>query len=165
MNNPDYKVSFHPFELVIEVLALTGIIYITYLMVLKYGMVSDKIPTNYNISGEPDGWGNKSSLLLIYSVGLILYAGLSVLSIYPHLYNYPVKITDKNIRIQYLLGRSLINTLKLSLVSIFLVLIIAGINYNQDKDNLLLGGYFIYLAMGSIFIPILIYFVLSFKNK
>lgn len=165
MSNPKYKVPVHRFEIVIEILAVIGILYITIIIVLKYGAVPASIPIDYNLAGEPDGWGDKSSLLIIYFVGLVMFAGLSILGRYPHLYNYPVKITEDNIRIQYLLGKSLVKTLNLSLMAIYLILIISGINYDQDGQNLLMGGYFIYLAMGAIFIPIIIYFVLSLRNK
>lgn len=165
MANQKFSIPIQRIEIIIHVLTFMVIFYISFLMVMKYGNTPENISTNYNHNGEPDGLGHKSSLIVIYIVGLILYLGLSILSRYPHLYNYPVKITSDNIRLQYLLGRSLINMLNLGLVIIFLFIIESGLNYSPNNQNLLMGGYFVYFALGVTFIPIVIYFVLSLKNK
>ena len=152
-------------EIVVQVLAFIGILYVTFLMIFKFGSLPESIPINYNAMGEPTDWGGKSSLILIYCIDLIMYIGLTVLERFPQVYNYPVSITEENIRKQYFLARLLITTLKLSMVVIFLMIIASDFQTNTEESHLLMGEYFIFFALAITFIPIIIYFILSIRNK
>jgi hypothetical protein len=153
------------FEIIIQVLAMMGILYVTFLMVFKYGDLPDNVPTQYNALGETVGWGKKSSLLILYVVAICIYAGLTVLERLPHLYNFPVSITEENIRKQYFLARSLITVLKLAVVAIFLVIMASAFHINTNDPKLLMGNIFMAFVVGTTFLPIIIYFILSIRNK
>ena len=153
------------FEIILQVLSGLIILYISFLIVIRYGDLPDTIPTHYNALGEVDEWGRKSTILLLYGVSLVMYIGLTVLERYPQLYNYPVQITEKNIRIQYLLARILITSLKLGVTCIFMLIIGSSFRDQTENASLLLGNYFVVFVLGITFLPIIIYFVLSFKNK
>jgi uncharacterized membrane protein len=53
-----------------------------------------QIATHFNGSGTPDGYGPKSTALLIPVVALFLYALLTLVSYFPDTFNYPVAVTD-----------------------------------------------------------------------
>ena len=153
------------FEVIVQVLAMLGILYVTFLMIFRYGDLPESIPIHYNILGEADDWGNKSSLLIVYVVILVMYIGLTLLERFPQLYNYPITLTEENIKKQYHLARSLLTILKLAVVTIFLVHVVSSFQIKPDDPQLLMGSYFLVFVMGIIFIPIIIYFILSIKNK
>jgi uncharacterized membrane protein len=55
-----------------------------------------QIPTHFNASGAPDGYGDRSMALLVPCIALGLYILLTVVSYFPDTFNYPVAVTDTN---------------------------------------------------------------------
>jgi uncharacterized membrane protein len=82
-------------------------------------LIPERIPIHINGQGKEDGWGNKYSLILLPVMTLILYIGLTVLSKYPHTFNYPYKITDENANRQYVNARLFMHCLKMLIVVMF----------------------------------------------
>ena len=70
-------------------------------------------------SGEPDAWGSKSIAFLLPVISLVLYVSLTVVSRFPHRFNYPWPITEDNVRTQYAMSRQLLSSLKVSGLGIF----------------------------------------------
>jgi hypothetical protein len=52
-------------------------------------------------------------------IGVVLFTLLSVLSQFPHIFNYPWPITDANARRQYAISRQMLSAVKLALVATF----------------------------------------------
>ncbi len=52
------------------------------LAILNYSDLSDRIPIHFNLRGEIDGWGHKSSVLIMFLVLLLLNAGLYMIALY-----------------------------------------------------------------------------------
>lgn len=55
-----------------------------------------RIPTHFGAGGLPDGWGPKSALYPPLGIVAVIYLGLTLLQRVPHIYNYPVKVTEAN---------------------------------------------------------------------
>ena len=159
------EIPLSRFEIIVQVLALLVILYVTFFMILKYGDLPSTVPTHFNAAGEVDDWGNKSSLLILYVVILVMYIGLTVLERFPQIYNYPVPLTEDNIKKQYHLARSLITMLKLGVVCIFLMIIASANHITTNEPKILMGNYFLFFVLGITFIPIIIYFILAIRNK
>ena len=103
----------------LEVLALVALLALIGLLFYYYPRLPDSVPQHFNIKGEPDGWGGKGALVTMPIFGLILYVALTVLSRFPHVFNYPWAITEENARRQYLLSRRLVSAMKLTMVLMF----------------------------------------------
>ncbi|MFM1745501.1 MAG: hypothetical protein RLZZ630_1438 [Bacteroidota bacterium] len=67
----------------------------------NYSSLPDTVPTHFNAAIEPDGYGARSSILVLCSIGSLLFIGMSILNRYPDKFNYPVKITEENAVRQY----------------------------------------------------------------
>lgn len=67
----------------------------------SYTSLPDTVPTHFNGALEPDGHGSRSSILVLCSIGSLLFIGMSILNRYPDKFNYPVKITEENAVRQY----------------------------------------------------------------
>jgi uncharacterized membrane protein len=81
-----------------------------------------RVPMHFNAAGKVDGWGPKSTVWLLPVVGLVLAAFLTVLSRFPHTFNYPCAITPENAERQYRMARLLLGIVKLSTVVLFCTL-------------------------------------------
>ena len=107
-------------EIYFEVVAAVAVAFVFIYLSATWTGLPDKVPTHFNFAGTPDHWGSKYSLLLLLGVTFVLYVGLSILSRFPHIYNYAFAITDENRQRQYLLARQLVTALKAELVCVFI---------------------------------------------
>jgi uncharacterized membrane protein len=77
------------------------------------------VPTHFNAAGKVDGWGGKGGLRILPIIGLVLFAGMSVLERFPHIFNYPVLITEENATKLYLEARRMLVILNFEIILIF----------------------------------------------
>src|SRR4051812_925278 len=122
-------------DVALESAAFLGLLFLIGISIYYYPRLPASIATHFNFKGEPDGWGSKSTLLLMPAVGVVLYAGLTVLSRFPHLFNYPVPITESNARRQYTMARQLLSAVKVSLVITFSYVMWAMIQTVTGNQN------------------------------
>lgn len=80
-------------------LAVLGILYwITYAALNGAQPLPDRIPTHFDISGNPNGWGSPQILWLLPALGTGLYLLMTLLaSIRFRSFNLPVRVTETNL--------------------------------------------------------------------
>lgn len=134
------------------------------LLFQNWERIPDSIPTHFGGSGKPDDWGSKYTLLLLPSILVIIYSGFTVLSRYPHVYNYPWRITEENAERQYLLARTFLCWLKLEIILLFTFIewttIQVAFRYSEG-----LGLTFLPISLIVIFGTIGMYFWLAYKAR
>lgn len=101
------------FNVIIDVICLALLIVpaITYFPELDLS-----IPKHYGIDGTPDSYGNRTSILIMPIIGIIVYSIMSMLHKHPEVFNYPIKITKENKDQLYKLGQSTIRNIKLIVI-------------------------------------------------
>jgi len=107
------------FEIVGELLALVGVIVTVAILLYAWPDLPDRVPTHFGVTGEPDSWGRKATVLFPPLVMMVLYTGLTILNRFPHAFNYPRVITEENAPRQYGLARTLMTWLKAELTWLF----------------------------------------------
>lgn len=123
-NRPLLRPSRSLLETALEIAAVVGFIYLLYgLSPQTWRTLPDRIPTHFGMTGKPDAWGNKTALLTLPGLGIILYASLTVLSFFPHIYNYPWPITEANAERQYRMSRTLVASMKATALWLFVYLL------------------------------------------
>ncbi|MGR6835880.1 DUF1648 domain-containing protein [Syntrophomonas erecta] len=116
---PFIKLPLTRWEIWLEVLSALGILMLLFLVWQSWGTLPDKIPSHFGITGQPDAWGNKSSLITLPIIAIATHLLLTIVSKYPHTFNYPAKITEENAEFQYLMARYLIAVLKVEIIWLF----------------------------------------------
>jgi len=164
MTKPKINPPLRTVDIIIEALAAICLIYMIVQIIIAYPSLAQSVPTHFGAGGKPDAWGEKSSLLIIPVVTIVIYVGLTVLNKYPHVFNYPVPITEQNASRQYQYAKSLLSTLKFTASGIFLYIQLQTV-YVAKQIQSGLGTYFLVLIVIGTFIPIIIYFVIAAKNK
>lgn len=81
-----------------------------------------KIPSHFSFSGRPDSYGSKYTILILPVIHTLVFVLLTIINRYPHIFNYPQKITNENGMQQYTLATRAIRFLKTSLSLMFLLL-------------------------------------------
>ncbi|TFH64658.1 MAG: DUF1648 domain-containing protein [Candidatus Zixiibacteriota bacterium] len=161
---PKLEIPRTRLEIYCEVVAAVAVALVFIYLSTTWTGLPDKVPTHFNFAGTPDDWGSKYSLLLLSGITFVLYAGLSILSRFPHIYNYPFAITDVNRQRQYLLARQMITALKAELVCVFVFMTWQTIGVAQGKAENLTGWFmpvFLVVVLGTV----IIYFVKAYRAR
>ena len=82
-------------------IGLLGLITMAIVTFMYFEQLPDTIPTHFNASGEPDSYGDKSTLWFILLVTAAIYFILLLINRAPHIVNYSVPITPENAAAQY----------------------------------------------------------------
>ncbi|HOI32865.1 MAG: DUF1648 domain-containing protein [Bacteroidales bacterium] len=119
----------------------------------------EEIAVHFNVKGQPDGYGNKITLMVLQLIGTMTFVGLTWLNKFPHIFNYPIKITAENREFQYRLAMRLIRWLKISILLIFLFITFAMYQSARQEEA---SGMLVWLMpaiLAVTFLPLIIYFL------
>lgn len=105
--------------LVLEGIAIASLIAQAILILAAWNTLPEVIPVHFDWTGNPDGFGNKSDLLLLLGLSIATYVGLTWLGRYPEKFNYPWTITEANADHQYHLAAGFLRVMKTQIVMIF----------------------------------------------
>ena len=91
------------------------LIIIWILTILNYYESSVAVPIHFNLSGKPDGYGDRLTLLFIPIIPTVIYFAFTKMNKYPHLFNYTGTVTEQNSPIQHTIATRILRMLKFSL--------------------------------------------------
>ena len=77
-------------DIIIEILSAIALLLIIVVPIVSYSSLSAEIPIHYDIYGEADGYGNKSTIFIITTLAIITYIAISVLQRKPQMYNLDI---------------------------------------------------------------------------
>jgi uncharacterized membrane protein len=127
------------------------------LLVLTLPSLPETIPIHFNSAGETDGYGSKYITWIIFSISLSIYVGLTLLSMFPRLYNN--RITERNREEQYRMTGKMIRTLK-AMILCFFALTTFFILQNAQFKMMEYSKYLILILFLLIF-PVTIYYLIK----
>lgn len=149
---------------IIEIAGWILIVTVWVLIIKNYSSLPATIPTHYNAAGQADGFGGKATILTLPIIATILFVGLTILNKFPHVFNYPIDITQDNAFRQYTNATRLTRYLKLIITFIFGMIVLKTIQMANGETNGL-GVWFVPLTMALTFIPVIYFVIISFKIK
>lgn len=104
-----------PREVAIEIIAAVGILGSVIAIVQAWSSLPNPIPVHFDLSGKPNFWLSKGSIILLPLISLVINVLLTLRIPYPHRFRYPVCITEENAGRQYQIARSLLLWLKIEI--------------------------------------------------
>jgi uncharacterized membrane protein len=123
-----------------------------------FSKLPDQIPSHFDAAGQADDFSHKKSIFVLPIISTVLYAGMTILNRYPHIFNYPTIVTAENARRLYTSATRLVRVLKLVVVVIF-----SGIVFMTYKISLSdtegLGAWFLPVVVGLMLLPVIFYIV------
>lgn len=163
--NERLKISLHlsTADKTFEILGWVSIFAIWTLTITNYSNLPDTIPTHYNGSGQADGFGGKATILTLPLIATVLFVGMTVLNKFPHVFNYPTKITVDSAMLQYTNATRMIRYLKFVIVVIFGLITFQTIRHANGQANGL-GAWFLPLTLAFVFIPLTFFVIKSIKT-
>lgn len=147
----------------VEVCALLMLLLLWGLTWYYYPSLPETIPTHFNAKGDADGFGRKATILMLPAVATVLFAGMTILNRYPHVFNYPVKITEANALQQYSIATGMIRWLKLVIMLVFTLIVIR--THAAASDGSGIGRWFLPVTLLLIFVPVIFSLVRIFRAR
>ena len=149
-------------EVALEALAAVGLIASFAIVLMYWSQLPERIPTHFGFSGQPDAWGSPMTLWMMPGISAALYAMLTVVSLFPHKFNYLHTITEANAEGHYRLARGLLLWIKVLIMVLFAWLTwqICAIALERSTQ---LNKLFLPLLLGGIMLTLLVYLVRATK--
>lgn len=135
-NRPKIKLTLTAVDKLLEIIGWIVVFVMWAIVVVNYSKLPDIIPIHFNAEGVVDGYGSKSMIWILLLVGSILYAGMTYLNKFPHVFSFTTTITPENALQQYT-----ITTKMLRYVKLLIVLIICYLLFKT-----------IYIPLGGVFV-------------
>lgn len=164
MERPKLKLTLTTFDIALELLGWLALIALWGLTLVHFSDLPNTIPTHYNAAGKIDAYGSKNTIFILPIIGSVLFAGLTVLNRFPHIFNYPTEITPDNALRQYTNATRMIRVLKFVLVFIFVLIQLKTMQSAIGNTNGL-GIWFLPATLLLIFIPLAYFVVKSVSAK
>ena len=161
---PQIKIQKTKIERTIDFLTWVIVTAVCVYTIVEYTHLPKTIPIHFNSAGVADGFGNKSTILTLPIILVFLTILMSLVSKFPHQFNYPNKITPEIALRQYKLATNLIRNLKLAIVFIFSQITVSTIWIANGKKTGL-GIWFLPLSVGIIFTLIILFIFQSKKEN
>lgn len=136
-------------------------------IIVVFKKLPEHIPSHINSLGEPTEFKNRIIELIHPTIGTLIVIVLSLFNQKPHIFNYPVNITEGNARNQYSLGVKMIRTLKLCitieyvLISVYSSQISLGNIEGLGKLSIIFTPFLMVLIIG----PIIYYIVQMYRYR
>ncbi|MBY0436435.1 MAG: DUF1648 domain-containing protein [Cyclobacteriaceae bacterium] len=127
MSRPRINIRMTPVDWALEIICIAGIGLTVFWIASSYPKLPDTIPIHFGSSGVANGFGSKSMLWILPIVMGVTYIIQTIAVRFPHLFNYPIAITEENAARQYKNQVLMIRVLKPILVLIFLYISYATI--------------------------------------
>lgn len=151
-------------EIILDRLALAGVLLLIAILTATWPDLPARIPTHFGLSGEPNAWGSRNSVLFGPILALAIYVGLTILQRYPHLYNYPRRLTPENAERMYRLGRGLLAWLKTEIIWLFAWLTTATVQV-ATRHAPGLGTWPLWVALAVVYGTVTVFTVAMFRAK
>lgn len=161
---PQLKLTLSTSDKTIEVMGWLLLVTLWVLIVWSYNNLPSTIATHFNVAGQADAYGSKTSLFTLPIIGTIIFVVITILNNYPHIFNYPTPINPNNALAQYTNATRMLRYLKCIVLLIFLSITMLTIKVASTK-GMGLGFWFLPISIGAIFIPLTFFIIKAFKRK
>lgn len=164
IERPVIKITPSRLDWTVEIISAAALATTMILVLFYYRALPDKIPSHYDMTGQPDSYGTKTTMILLACIGIFLYAILTIVSRFPHVFNYPVEITETNAAVQYDNAIRMLRYIKLVIVCQFAYLTYSSMMIARG-DQSSLGVVFLPMSLVLLFGVISIFIVKAYKYK
>lgn len=144
--------------IILRIINISLLIGVWFFSFKNYKNLPDKIPTHFNIVGEPDRFSSKKFFYFLPIIATLLLGLFFYLSNFPGSANYTVEITPENEESQYKMGIVFSQIILFFCLLLFFIIQDFTVKYVADKKPSLAN---IALPIVGLFLTIMVYTVLS----
>ncbi len=162
-SQPRLDVPKQPADRAIELVGYGALLMLFGIPAIFYHSLPESIPVHFGFDGVPDRFGPRHTIWLLPGIGILLYAGLMWLVNYPHLFNYPVRLTTGNIYRQYRYAQRVLRIIATLVVIMFAYLKYMGIQVAFGQLDAL-PTFPLFLLLAAIFGTVGLYIYKALKS-
>ena len=107
---------------IFELISISALVAAAVFLGVHWASLPSRIPTHFNVTGQPNRWGSKYMILLLMLLDLVIYLVLSVAARYQKLINLPIKVERESPIVSHPL-REMVTLLKVLATLSFSVII------------------------------------------
>ena len=149
---------------IFESLAIACVLYGLFIIIQAWPTLPQTIPTHFDASGNPDGFGSKEWIWLLPAISVVMVPAILFFRRYPWLSNVPWEINEDNAIRQYELLVRLLSLCACAVSFIFLVLTFDTISTASGGSSLF--GKWLMLIFTVPIIGILVwYFIVGWRAR
>lgn len=160
--NPIIKIPPTKFEVIMHIITYLGLLVMFIYIGTQYSRLPGEIPAHYNSSGEITRMDSKVLIWILPVISALIIIPISFICKVPYMFNYPLKVTEKNAEGVYKEGRLMVCTMNVLIVILFFVLEI-NIIYDALNPGNQMSKLWINILLISIFIH-LFYFIIRMRR-
>jgi uncharacterized membrane protein len=160
---PEIKLKMQPVDIILEVTGYIGLAALWIFVSVMYHNLPDTVPIHFNLAGEADGFGEKRTTFIMPILASFQFLVLSVMQEYPHMFNYPVKITAENAERQYTIGVRMMRVVRIVLVAVFGTVEVYS---NKEYLGLEFNGYLLLpVVLAILILPLSYLMIKSYRQR
>ena len=163
-DRPRIKLEMTEWDRLMDIIVLVVVVLHIVYVARSFSALPEIIPTHFDAHGQPDGHGSRAFIWVLPGVTAFLFVVLQLLSRYPHIYNYLVKITQENAEKQYRNAIKMIRLLNIVVQVLFFYISYISITASKGL-SVANSAYIIPMIIISLFVFIAYYLIKSVKNK
>lgn len=153
------RVKRNVWDIAGHVLCLGLLLFTTVFLAMGWKNLPQELPTHFNLAGQADGWGDKSTLLALPVIAWVLYVTISILEHFPQIWNVPTGVTEENSYRIYRIVKSMLVTLKLITTANFCFLSVQSV-WGEN-----LPVWYTPVFLGLLFGVLVIYLVRAYRAR
>lgn len=164
---PKIKLKKNQTQKMLEIITFLCVAFCFVYPAIYYSVLPEQVPMHFNYKGEVDNYGSKNSVFVLGIIGAITAFGLYKLNQYPHIFNYPVKITPENVEKQYRDAVKMLSYVNLLIAILFAIISYQVVNIALENGNQfgVWSEYLIYAIIAVLtFAPIVLVIINVFKK-
>jgi len=162
-DRPKIKVPLESLDIIVDLISLTLLIFIIAYTLMVYADLPDIIPTHFNAQGKADSFGNKLTIWILPSIGLVMFIGLFIMNKFPHIHNYKINITEENALKNYRLSSRIVRFTNLFSLTLFALIVFDIIQLAKGNKANILGIPFLVFTIVTPLIGVAL--ILYYQNK
>jgi len=140
-----------------EGLSLLLVMFMFAMLAVHWRQFPDRVPTHFDISGKPNGWHGKGSLLILPSTAVIVWIVMTAAQRYQSLINIPFTIDRDSPEVQSVL-RNMMIAGKTTMALLFAWLMRGTVRTALGRAEGI-GQWVLPLTLALIFVPLIVYSV------
>lgn len=113
------KIERNALDIIETIVSLASIVGVAVYLILVWKTIPDRIPMHYNAAGEINRWGDKSGLIVLPIISVMLYGMITLIERFPQIWNTGVRVTEENRTQVYRLLKNLIAWVKMLVLLVF----------------------------------------------
>jgi uncharacterized membrane protein len=113
------KTEYTRLQKLIEIVGIILLVLFIGFITISWGELPDKIPGHYNAEGVVNRWADKWEILILPVIAILLYGGLSVISLFPQIWNVPQTKKESNKYLVYSTMKTMLILMKIEITANF----------------------------------------------